>query len=132
MQQRDGRRSRVLRLGIALAGMVAVGVAVVPAQLAIAKKQRATRPAAGAAPVKAPKEALLAATDEILRQFPALRGLPPKAPLARGVLSRDEIGAKLKQRIAKEYTPEEVQSESRVLKPPGLLPPQADYASGML
>lgn len=127
MHPKDTRWTGVVRLGVALAGMVAVGVAAAPGQVASAKKHRAARPASGAAPVNAPKEALLAATDEILRQVSALRGLPAKAQLARGVLSRDEIGAKLKQRIAKEYTPEEVQSESRVLKRLGLLPPQADY-----
>jgi hypothetical protein len=77
--------------------------------------------------VKAPKEALLAAADEITRQVGALRGLPAKNPLQRGVLSRSEIGQKLKERIAKEYTPEEVRNESRVLKRLGLLAPDADY-----
>jgi hypothetical protein len=76
---------------------------------------------------KAPKDALLAAADEIVRQVAGLRGLQPKAALQRGVLSRDEIGAKLKERIGKEYTPEEVRAESRVLKRLGLLPVEADY-----
>src|SRR5438067_13124603 len=52
---------------------------------------------------KAPRDALLAAADEIARQVSAIRGLAIKSPIARGVLSRDEIGAKLKERIAKEY-----------------------------
>src|SRR5439155_19012222 len=73
------------------------------------------------------KEALLAAADEIIRQVSALRGLKAKGPLARGVLSRDAIGQKLKERLAKEYTPEEVRGEARVLKRLGLLPPDADY-----
>ena len=61
-----------------------------------------------------------------------LRGLQLKAPLQRGVLTRDEIGAKLKDRIGKEYTPEEVHVEARVLKRLGLLPPDVDYEKLLL
>ncbi|HEY1586363.1 MAG TPA: hypothetical protein VGH63_11795, partial [Polyangia bacterium] len=69
---------------------------------AVAKKKpvAATKPAAKPT-AKAPKDALLAAADEIARQVAGLRGLALKAPLQRGVLSRDEIGAKLKDRIGK-------------------------------
>lgn len=81
----------------------------------------------GAPSAKAPKDALLTAADEIARQVSALRGLTIAKPLQKGVLSRDEIGAKLKERIGKEYTPEEVRSEARVLKRMGLLPADADY-----
>jgi hypothetical protein len=76
---------------------------------------------------RAPREALLAAADEIERQVAALRGLAPKSPLQRGVLAREEIGQKLRERLAKEYTPDEVRIEGRVLKRLGLLPPDADY-----
>ncbi len=72
-------------------------------------------------------DALLAATDDITRQVVALRNLQLTRPFARGVLSRDQIGAKLRDRIGKEYTPEEIRSESRVLKRLGLLAPEADY-----
>src|ERR1700761_804629 len=99
---------------------------------AIAKK----KPAPAATPTKsapkAPKDALLAAADEIARQVSALRGLQLLKPLQRGVLSRDEIGAKLKERIGKEYTPEEVHNEARVLKRIGLLPPDVDYEKLLL
>jgi hypothetical protein len=87
-------------------------------------KSPAPSPAATAGP---PKEALLAAADEITRQVAALRGLKVKAPIQKGVLSRDAIGGKLKERLAKEYTPEEVRGEARVLKRLGLLPQEADY-----
>lgn len=70
---------------------------------------------------------LLSAADEITRQVAALRGLPQTTPVARGVLSRAEIGAKLRERIAKDYSPQEVQVESAVLKRMGLLPADADY-----
>jgi len=61
-----------------------------------------------------------------------LRGLNLKAPLQRGVLTRDEIGAKLKDRIGKEYTPDEVRQEARVLKRLGLLPADVDYEKLLL
>src|SRR3954467_7190686 len=71
---------------------------------ALAKKMKAPAPSPAAQPAAAPpKEALLAAADEIIRQVSALRGLKVKAPLQRGVLSRDVIGQKLKERLAKEY-----------------------------
>lgn len=89
----------------------------------------ATATATAAAP---PKEALLAAADEIARQVSALRGLSIERPIARGVLSRDEIGAKLKARIGKEYTADEVHAEGQVLKRVGLLPANADYEKMIL
>jgi hypothetical protein len=55
-----------------------------------------------------------------------------KAPLQRGVLSREEIGAKIKERIAKELTPTELRDEARVLKRIGLLPPDVDYGKLMI
>ncbi len=76
--------------------------------------------------------ALLAAADDITHQVAGLRGLQPKRPIERGVLSRDEIGARLRERIAKEYTPDEIRVEARVLKRLGLLPPDADYQQLLL
>jgi hypothetical protein len=48
------------------------------------------------------------------------------------VLSREEIGAKLKERIGKEYTAAEVRDEARVLKRIGLLPSDVDYEKLLL
>ena len=96
-----------------------------------AARPKKTTGSAKASP-KAPRDALLAAADEIARQVSALRGLQLKAPLQRGVLSRDEIGVKLKERIGKEYTAEEVRTEARVLKRLGLLPPDVDYEKLLL
>ncbi|MCA1663173.1 MAG: hypothetical protein LC659_02670, partial [Myxococcales bacterium] len=100
---------------------------------AFAKKKpvAATKPAPKPT-AKAPKDALLAAADEIARQVAGLRGLALEKPLQRGVLSRDEIGAKLKDRIGKEYTAEEVRTEARVLKRLGLLPADVDYEKLLL
>ncbi len=78
-------------------------------------------------PVKAPKDALLGAVDEITRQVSALRALPLSTPFKRGILTRGEIGEKLRERISKEYTPAEVRTESGVLQRLGLLPVGVDY-----
>src|SRR5262249_4850987 len=96
-----------------------------------ATKPRPRTTAARPAP-KSPKDALLAAADEIARQVAALRGLALKAPLQRGVPSRYEIGAQLTERIVKEYDAAEVRDEARVLKRIGILPPDVDYEKLLL
>jgi hypothetical protein len=96
-----------------------------------ARKPAAKKTATKAAP-KSPKDALIAAADEIARQVAALRGLPLEKPLQRGVLSREEIGAKLKDRIGKEFTTTELRDEARVLKRIGLLPQDVDYEKLLL
>lgn len=70
---------------------------------------------------------LLSAVDEIVQQVSTLRGLAVKRPIKRGVLSREEISQKLKERINKEYTPAEVRIEESILKRLGLLPEKAEY-----
>jgi len=87
---------------------------------------------ASAPAAKAPMAALLSAADEITRQVGALRGLPAKKALARGVLGRTEIGAKIKARLNEEYAPGEVRAESRVLHRVGLLPADLDYEKLLL
>ncbi len=115
---------------VALAILPALGFgATVAKRKAKGKTSVATKPTEPPTEIAAPppKEALLAAADEIIRQVVALRGLSAKKPLQRGVLSRQEIGDKLKERIGKEYTPAEVQNEARVLKRLGLIPQNANY-----
>jgi hypothetical protein len=88
-----------------------------------------SRPARAQAPapaVDAPDK-LLAAADDITRQVVALRGLETRRPVLKGVLGREAIGQKLRERIAKEYSREEVRTESRVLKRLGLIPESSDY-----
>ncbi|MBL9043307.1 MAG: hypothetical protein JNM83_16970 [Myxococcales bacterium] len=76
---------------------------------------------------KAGSHALLGAVDEITRKVVAIRGLPMKSPFARGVLTRQEITLRLKERIHNDYSPEEVRGEALMLKRMGLLPVDADY-----
>ncbi len=89
----------------------------------------ATPPAAQSPAAAAPNShsALLQTADELVREVATLRGLPAKTAVARGVLSREQIVEKLRARIAKEYTPEEVRRESGVLKRLGLLPEDMNY-----
>jgi hypothetical protein len=65
--------------------------------------------------------------DEVLGQVARLRGLAPKRPLARGVLTKDEIRARLKERLDKEFPAAEIAAEGAVLRRLGLLPKDADY-----
>ncbi len=74
-----------------------------------------------------PAQLLASAADEIFRQVSALRGLSSKSKVSRGVLSRAQIGEKLRARVDEEYTPTEVSAETRVLRRLGLLPPGLDY-----
>jgi len=106
--------------------LVFASIALLSTHIAIAAPEAVT-PAA-----KPGSAALLAASDDLLRQVSALRGLKIKGPVARGVLSRAEIGEKLKARIDKEYTPAEVSAEARVLRRLGLLPVSVDYAKLLL
>ena len=105
--------------------------------LLFASRSAAAKP--GPPPATAPsttagedKQILLNAADEITRQVVALRGLSNRKPFARGVLSRIEIGDKLHDRFAKEYTPGEIEAESLVLKRLGLLDAKADYPKMIL
>lgn len=61
-----------------------------------------------------------------------MRGLAHKTPFQRGVLSRGEIVQKLRERMAKEFTKEEVRVESGMLKRLGLLPEGIDYEQTLL
>jgi hypothetical protein len=93
---------------------------------------RAEAPPSPPAPSSNVAATLVAAADDITRQVSALRGLTLLRPFAKGVLSREQIGAKLKERIAKEYTPEEISSEGRIMKRLGLLPADANYEKILL
>lgn len=124
------RPFRRRRLGAVLATGLALAVGVSASAAGIRRPPQApppTKPPVAPPPAKAPPSALLSAADEIARQVATLRGLPQTTPFARGVLSRAEIGLKLRERIAKDYSKDEVQVESAVLKRLGLLPFDADY-----
>jgi len=89
-------------------------------------------PAAKTASNRAQVEALLKETDDITGKVVALRKLRPKRPFGREVLTKAQIGDRLRDKIAKEYTPEEIGTEARILKHLGLLPPELDYQATIL
>jgi hypothetical protein len=76
--------------------------------------------------------ALLGLVEEIAQQVSAMRGLSYQRPFQRGVLSRAEIVQKLRERLAKEFSKEEIRVESGMLKRLGLLPEDADYEQTLL
>ncbi|MDB4970000.1 MAG: hypothetical protein JWN44_5689 [Myxococcales bacterium] len=128
----DARMRRMIVRLFALLTALALAVPAVAKPAAAKPAAKPKKPGTTKSTPKAPKEALMAAADEIARQVAALRGLTLKAPLQRGVLSRDEIGVKLKDRIGKEYSADEIRTEARALKRLGLLPPDVDYEKMLL
>lgn len=82
--------------------------------------------AAGDARAETPKQ-LLAMADEIAEKVAAQRGLARKRTIKKGVLAREQIAARLMERVKREYTPDEIRAEERVLKRLGLLDEGVDY-----
>lgn len=70
---------------------------------------------------------LLQKADAIAAKVAALRGLAQKRPIARGVMQKDEIRARLIERIGDEYSPEEIAAEELALKRFRMLPESMDY-----
>jgi heme-degrading monooxygenase HmoA len=75
---------------------------------------------------------LLKAADEMIQVTARLRGLQPKAPIARGVKSRDEITQYLNEQIHDDYSEAELQQEGKVLRTLGLIPATMDYKEFVL
>src|SRR5689334_8161643 len=102
------RRTRVLAASLAASLLVAGG-------LAFAK------------PDKKELEQLLVDTDTIAAKVSTIRGLPIKKPIARGIMSRDQIEARVTQRIGEDYTDAKLAGEERAAKKFGFLPRDSDY-----
>ena len=68
---------------------------------------------------------LLNISDEMIQTTARLRGLEPKAPIQKGVKSREEISRFLNERVQEEYSQGELEKEGRMLRKLGLIP--ADY-----
>ena len=119
----------VPRSALSLTALAMVSLAAPAQPLATAAGGPVAPPATEAAGATAGggHTALLQTADELVREVATLRGLPAKTAVARGVLSREKIVEKLRARIEKEYSPEEVRRESGVLKRLGLLPEDMNY-----
>jgi hypothetical protein len=78
-------------------------------------------------PQKADSSELLKTADEMVKTVTRLRGLKPKAPILKGVKTRDEISKYLNERVEAEYDQGELAREGKVLRILGLIPPAMDY-----
>ncbi len=74
-------------------------------------------------------EKLIAVADELVPVVSRLRGLEPKAPIQKGVKSREEISQFLQQEVDSHYQKGELKSEGTLLQKLGLIPADLDYAS---
>lgn len=69
---------------------------------------------------------LLASVDEVLEEVVQIRQLELKRPIKKGIKNRQEIRGFLMGRIEKEYSPEQVALEERILTRLGLIPEELD------
>jgi hypothetical protein len=79
----------------------------------------------------APSE-LLKTADEMTQVAVRIRGLEPKAPLARGVKSRDDIFKYLNDSVNENYSQQELQEEGKLLHILGLIPASMDFKDYIL
>jgi hypothetical protein len=70
---------------------------------------------------------LMKAADEVAGAVVQLRGLEPKAPIQKGVKSREEIFKYINERVSAEYDENELRSEGKLLQKLGLIPASLDY-----
>ena len=78
-------------------------------------------------PDRPPTSDLLAQASAIEGKVAQLRGLPLRAPLKKGVRDRDQLRATLLQKIAEEYSDEQLADEGKVYKQLDLLDEKDDY-----
>jgi hypothetical protein len=82
---------------------------------------------AQAKPTSAELAKLLADTDRIAATVSAIRGLPVKKPIARGVMGKPEIEKRLKEKLDEDFLPGELAGEEVALKRLGLIPVDMSY-----
>jgi hypothetical protein len=99
-----------------LAAAPGLAIALLAACLALADEK----------PERKELEQLLAGTDEIAAKVSAVRGLPLETQVARRIMSREEIRARILQRLAEEYSDAKVAGQERALKRFGVFPPDGD------
>ncbi len=85
---------------------------------ALAHRQEATQP-----------DRLLSAVDDLIPVVARLRGLAPKAPIQKGVKSREEISLFLKQEVDDHYQKSDLKNQGILLQKLGLIPSDLDYAA---
>jgi hypothetical protein len=89
-------------------------------------------PEAGEAPVmSAQAQRLSELADQIAERMAELRELPVRRPIARGVMAREAIVRRMRERTRQEYPPGEVELEGEMLKRLGMIPDSLDYERTM-
>ncbi len=108
-------------------------VQVMPIETAIPTEMAPTRQPAGTAVAEPPTEAggpvpaeVASQMDGIESQVSLLRGLLPVNPVQRGLLTTDELRAKMEADIYEDSSPEEIADNGHALAILGLLPPEFD------
>lgn len=101
----------------------------VAADVPVTDASPATRIDASADPALVARLSRLA--DDIVGTVSRTRGLAVTHPVARGVMSRQQIVARLRERMRREYPPGEVELEGAMLKSLGLIPEGMDYEQSM-
>jgi hypothetical protein len=79
------------------------------------------------APAADHESELLREADTIIADVAKVRGLEVKHKIKRGVMGRDRIRERVIELIDKEYTPEDLARDERMLKRLGLLPAADDF-----
>lgn len=97
-----------------------------PSAMAQGKKEEAQPPD------RPPVDELMSQADAIASQITQIRGLPLKAPMNKGVRTRQELRQTLLTRIAQEYSDEDIAHEELVLKRLHLLPQELDYKQTLI
>lgn len=77
-------------------------------------------------PTATPATQLWDAMDAIEAEMEGLRGLGLTAPLTRTLMTRQELAAYMEDELAKEYTPQEVEADVRVLAALDFVPQDFD------
>jgi hypothetical protein len=75
---------------------------------------------------------LLKAIDRIVPTMSGLRGLEPKAPILKGVKTREEISQYLNKRVREDYTADRIENEGKLLRKLGILPEGVSYLDMLL
>ncbi len=75
---------------------------------------------------------LLKVADEVTQSVVRLRGLQPKAPIQKGVKSREEISQYLNEHVRSDYQEGELEREGKMLQKLGLIPVNVDYKDFVL
>lgn len=82
--------------------------------------------------VEQSKDELLRSADELLKEVSALRGLPIKQPVRKGIKSKDDIRKYVTKRIREEYPAEDLLAEQKTLVKLGLIPKDLNLEQTLL